>query len=337
MTGAPFVDGTGLGTPIGQTYDELAAALPAGTTIQAEGDGYPAVPVPDALASLGSLYQVSMDDGVDDAVADLNAEHQACPSSTMVIAGYSQGADVIRRAINPNVAYPLNSSTAYPRLDFTPAVGKSFLLLFGDADFHSEPVPIVTGGGSESNTGILWDAAALGLLPPVPNLPSTWHTVSFCHDDDIVCQFSLGSDITQHIDYGSESDGLNDGFAAAWRIMQYLGISSPTVPVATAYMGGVSCVTTGRSQVNVTLTNDNTSSGNPVAFTATFYDGVGFVQTTSTETVAAGGTYQWDLPVPNVLTVSLEITTPFPETSSVPYDSSTPVTPVEDQPVSEVC
>lgn len=335
----PYPGNTGLGTPIGQTYNALAAELPAGVTVQAEGDGYPAVSVPDAVASFGAAYATSMGDGVADAVADLDAEHAACPSTTLVVAGYSQGADVIRRALNPNIAYPVGSTTPFPRLNFTPTAGKDFLLLFGDLDFHNEAGPIVTGGGSMGNSGLGLALAAAGLNPPVPSIPSVWHTVSFCHSDDIVCQFSLGSGVTQHTDYGFEAgSGLNDGYAAAWRIMQYFGWSSPSATVPTATMSGVTCVAPGSSQANVTLTNDDTTTGKPVTFTATFYDVLGLVQTTSTVTVAAGATSEWGLPLPNVLTGSVVITTPLGALlPSSNIDAGSPVAPVEDQPASEAC
>jgi hypothetical protein len=290
----------GMGDPIGHTYSALQAALPS-TSFFAEADGYPALLQVSAVYTLGATYEASMNKGVVDAVADLNAEHALCPSARIIAAGYSQGADVIRRAINPNVAYPVGSTTPYPRLNFTPAAGQIFLLLFGDPNFHPETGPITTGGGSTRYTGIGIAATALGMEPATPAIPAAWHTESICHWADVVCQFSLGSGTSSHLTY---DDSATSG---AWRIIQFFGLQSATVAPVTARMRGVTCTFPGSNQANVTLTDTDTSTGASVTFTSTFIDDFGYTQTTTTTTVAAGKTVQLALHLPNPLTSTLQV------------------------------
>ena len=316
----------GLGSPIGATYAALEGALPT-TKIFAEADGYPALLQPSAIFTLGATYEASMNAGVDDAVADINAEHALCPQAKIIAAAYSQGADALRRALNPHVSYPVGSTTPYPTLNFTPTAGQVFLLLFGDVNFHKEVGSIITGGGTTAYTGVGIAATALGLEPPTPAITSAWHTESFCHWADIVCQFSLGSGTSAHLNYNI------DGTSAAWRIIQFFGLQSSTVSPVTARMSSVTCTSPGSNQANVTLTNTNSSTGAAVTFTSTFIDYFGSPQTTTTTTVAPGKSVQLALHLPNPLTSSLQIDSTTP---SVPTPVPTPV-PLETQLLIPAC
>jgi hypothetical protein len=312
----------GLGSPIGATYAALQAALP-NVSIFAEADGYPALLQPSAVLTLGATYEASMNAGVDDAVADINAEHALCPQAKIIAAGYSQGADALRRALNPGVSYPVGSVTPYPTLNFTPTAGQVFLLLFGDPNFHNETGPIFTGGGTTAYTGVGIAATALGLEPATPAIASVWHTESFCHWGDIVCQFSLGSGTSAHLDYNL------DGTSGAWRIIQFFGLQSSTVSPATARMRSVSCTSPGSNQANVTLTNTNSTTGASVTFTSSFLDDFGNIQSTTPTVVAPGASVQLALHLPNVFTSSLQIDSTTPS-------APTPV-PLETQLLIPVC
>ena len=318
----PPMETDGLGIPIGDTFSALEADLP-GTSIVGEADGYPALLQPSAVFTLGASYEASMNAGIDDAVADINAEHALCPAAKIIAAGYSQGADVLRRALNPDVSYPVGSTSPYPRLDFTPVAGQVFLLMFGDPNFHAETGPIITGGGSTEYSGVGVAATDLGLEPPTPAIAPEWHTESFCHWADVVCQFSLGSGTSAHLDYGS------DATSAAWRIIQFYSLQSSDSSPSTARMSSVSCTSSGSNQANVTFTNTDSTTSQPVTFTSTFIDDFGYVQTSSTTVVDAGQTVSVALQFPNLLTSSLQV-------DSTSTGSTTPV-PLETQLLTPAC
>ncbi len=290
----------GLGTRLGPVFNALEAALPD-MSLSVESAGYPAVLGLGSLSGYGAGYRSSMGQGVTDAVADLDSIHSACPNSDIVAAGYSQGADVLRRALNPNVALQEGSVTPYPRLSFTPSPSKDFLLLYGDPDYNNQPGAIYTGGFSSSISGIGVAAAAIGLVPAVPAMPAGWHIEDFCHQYDVVCQFAPNSSTASHYTYNLDATN------AAWRIVQTLGLSSPTQVVATARLGGVNCPSFLDDHVVVDLSNDDSTLDLPVTFTASFQDQMGNPQTSQTVTVQPGESLAWDLAYPSIWTAAFQV------------------------------
>jgi cutinase len=112
--GAGLTTNGGMGGVMYQSYlqlrDELAAS---GRTITAEAVQYPAAPVPLEGGIGGWMdFMDSVKDGTDAAAKQFEAFTAQCPTTKVVLAGYSQGAMVIHRnledlADDPHVAAAL--------------------------------------------------------------------------------------------------------------------------------------------------------------------------------------------------------------------------------------
>src|SRR5262249_6023544 len=114
-----------------------------------EANGYPAVPVvdpwlhqPDPWYLLHD-YKPSVNRGVTDAVADITAYAHRCASGyhKLVIAGYSQGADVVRRAL-ARISSQTYSSTLSVQVT-----------IYGDPNFNpAEDITFGSGGIDENGS-----------------------------------------------------------------------------------------------------------------------------------------------------------------------------------------
>ena len=110
----PTADG-GMGRVMYQSYRDLARLVQRdGRTITAEAVDYPAVAVPDDDGGVGEWlgFMSSVDAGTAALGAQYASFAQLCPTTKVVLAGYSQGAMVVHRnltalADNPNVAAAL--------------------------------------------------------------------------------------------------------------------------------------------------------------------------------------------------------------------------------------
>jgi hypothetical protein len=141
---------------------------------------YPAIGVDDAARGLldarSATYGASVSAGVA-ALTDLVAStREACPDSILVLVGYSQGAEVIRRAlVGGDIAEGGNVAAsiliADPRFDA------------GDASLGVS----LRGSFQENRRGI----RATRYSPPIPEWAAP-RTFSLCNDGDIVCQFGQG-------------------------------------------------------------------------------------------------------------------------------------------------
>lgn len=112
--GAKLAANGGMGDVVYQSYQQLQGALAQnGQTITAEAIEYPAAPVP-VEGGLGGWmgFMDSVDVGTDSTEEQFAAFTEQCPTSKVILAGYSQGAMVIHRnlydlADNPQVAAAL--------------------------------------------------------------------------------------------------------------------------------------------------------------------------------------------------------------------------------------
>ncbi len=112
--GALLYANGGMGDVVYQSYQQLRAELiEDGRTITAEAVQYPAAPVPVDEGLGGWLgFMGSVEDGADATAAQFEAFTARCPTSKVVLAGYSQGAMVIHRTLydladDPHVAAAL--------------------------------------------------------------------------------------------------------------------------------------------------------------------------------------------------------------------------------------
>ena len=122
-------------------------------------------------------YLASIDAGTAAAVSEVKSEVLNCPSSLLVLAGFSQGAMVVHRA-ELELAATDPSALAH--------VAGTILLADGDRTPHTAAAHKLGDAGTEGE-GV---AVRLGLVKPrdVP-LPKT--TVVVCNAHDFVCDFSV--------------------------------------------------------------------------------------------------------------------------------------------------
>jgi hypothetical protein len=188
--------------------------------VGSEGLGYPAVSVYDwKLLGIGWQhtavkvgmrvvdYKRSVDEGVDNLVSEVKTRAGICKAQKIVLAGYSQGAQVIRQPL--------------PRLkDVADHVGA--VVLFGDPQFDPHTRADKGGTYSDKRHGIL------GL--PDADFPGAFdHVVTYCRDGDLICQGPPNL-VEGHTHYAPDMT-----VGAAVRVADWLGLfQAPTCHPATS-------------------------------------------------------------------------------------------------------
>ena len=169
----------GMGDDIYQSYLDLQQLLAAdGRTMTAEAIEYPAVAVPDDDGGVGDWlgFMGSVDTGATALGAQYAAFSAKCPTSKVILAGYSQGAMVVHRNLhalgaNPNVAGALLIADG----DRLPA----------DPTINIGSVTSVPGAGK----GVAQDWPILAHAPqPLPPFIGA-RTISVCELGDAVCDY----------------------------------------------------------------------------------------------------------------------------------------------------
>ncbi len=216
----------GMGRVMQQSYQALEQRLQQeGRTITAEAVEYPAKDVPDD-AGVGDWldYMGSVDAGT----AALGGQYAAftaqCPTTKVVLAGYSQGAMVVHRNLhaigaNPNLAGAL-------------------LIADGDRIPDDTTVNIGTAAPDPEKTGgAAQDWPILAHTPA--KLPANIgvRTISVCDAGDAVCDYDPDADevspeaVAIHTSYTTAE---SDGQMWTWMVHQLLGApGSAAVPEAT--------------------------------------------------------------------------------------------------------
>lgn len=181
----PGGSGPTMGPEVSELYNNLASPSLLGADISRYVVDYPAVGVFDttsvgafgssfvnasgAALHLGFLgrYTDSVRAGTQDAVAHLEAEHAACPSTRFILSGYSQGAQALADGLQRNPA------------DQSLVVAAAF---FGDPYFNA------SSWSSRSS----FDSTFYGLLGVRDEYPSALHgrIFSYCHRYDPMCNIS---------------------------------------------------------------------------------------------------------------------------------------------------
>jgi hypothetical protein len=212
----------GMGQVVYQSYEALQQQLAAeGRTITAEAVNYPATDVP-ADAGIGDWlgYMGSVDAGtaaLGTQYADFTAQ---CPTSKLVLAGYSQGAMVVHRNLvtigaDPNLAASL---------------------LIADGDRHPNDTTVNIGSASpdpEKTGGAAQDWPILAHAPALLPANIGVRTISVCDAGDAVCDYDPDADevsataVAIHTNY-TVADA--DGQMWTWMVHQLLGSSSAEVP-----------------------------------------------------------------------------------------------------------
>jgi hypothetical protein len=282
-----------------------------GSSVGRYADYYPADDILSGanVLTLTSLAVASIQAGVTRAVNDLNTLATACPASRLVLLGYSQGAMVLRRAL---ASSSLSTAVSSPRV---------IVELFGDAEFtpaeanqpgsagytSAKAATTLLGTYSGGHTGLAY-AFEPSLIPTAPALPARFRVLSWCHDQELVCQGNGSLD--PHLTYGQQ-----DGYAAARSAAAYFATTAPSgasttpapVAVPSAALLGTACVSRTIGTTQVTVLRDNTAS--PAGQPVTVRQNVGYVDngaitstSSSTSTVPAGTSGTWVSTLPFVAT-----------------------------------
>jgi Cutinase len=213
----------GMGEIIYQSYEVLQQQLAQeGRTITAEAVDYPATDVPDD-AGIGDWlnYMGSVDAGTNALGAQYAAFTAQCPTTKVVLAGYSQGAMVVHRNL-VNIGADPNLAAS---------------LLIADGDRHPDDTTVNIGSASkdpEKTGGAAQDWPILAHAPA--KLPANIgvRTISVCDAGDAVCDYDPDADevsataVAIHTSY-SVADA--DGQLWTWMIHELLGSSTSQAPV----------------------------------------------------------------------------------------------------------
>jgi hypothetical protein len=222
-TNAPAGKGTGPVYTSGGTDATLNALISyekplPNLPIYQEQLAYPAIAI-DMSAPASKNYLSSVQTGITNLVGEVNSLSSTCPHTNIILAGYSQGADVIENAIG---AYSL---TVYkvPALTSASRTMISSVILFGDPDYRPGEKWDATGDG----TGVGLEEKPAGQLTWITNpayLPPSYKTLgvltavrSYCLPGDMFCQ-SNPAGKTIHQSYVSNLKIMNDAtvFIAGW-------------------------------------------------------------------------------------------------------------------------
>lgn len=206
-TGADLTAYAGMGKVVYESYQQLASELAqSGETITAEAVEYPAVDVP-ADGSIGGWLKFlgSVDDGTNATKKQFDAYTASCPNTSVVLAGYSQGAMVVHRnlyavADDPHVAAVLLIADG-DRLpaDTTVNMGSAALMTSVDK-----------GKGVAQEHSIL---AHTNTSPLPPQIGA--RTISVCDIGDPVCDYDpdkstvTPAELAVHTAYAPTASGVH--------------------------------------------------------------------------------------------------------------------------------
>ncbi|WP_161972283.1 cutinase family protein [Corynebacterium neomassiliense] len=188
---------SGVGEIVETTYLNLVQDLPENRTIALHPVEYPALPVPGGMdRAAWTDFLGSVSTGADTAEALIRDALVTCEDATIVVAGYSQGAMAVHRALQ--------------RIGPDPRIVAGVFI--GDGDkVADDNVTTLPGEDTDSRAGIAQVASGLGISTGavVEKLPETWRPVliSACLDGDVVCaptSFNLNGFGT-HGDYDAEA------------------------------------------------------------------------------------------------------------------------------------
>jgi hypothetical protein len=216
----------GMGEIVYQSYLALQQQLAQeGRTITAEAVDYPAKDVPDD-AGIGDWlnYMGSVDAGT----AALGGQYAAftaqCPTSKVVLAGYSQGAMIVHRNLAAIGADPNLAAS----------------LLIADGDRHPDDSTVNIGSASPSPKKTGGAAQDWPILAHAPaKLPANigTRTISVCDAGDAVCDYNPDAEkvsamaVAIHKSYTTAD---SDGQMWTWMVHQLVAGASPETPAAPA-------------------------------------------------------------------------------------------------------
>ena len=218
----------GMGRVIYKSYSDFARLVAQdGRTITGEAVEYPATAVPEDGGILDwANFMGSVDTGTEALAQQYGAFVAQCPTSEVVLAGYSQGAMVVHRNLHA--------------LDASPNLAAALLVADGDR-LPQDPtvnlgsVTTVAGAGK----GVAQDWPILAHAPAVLPVSMGSRTISVCDLGDAVCDYDPDAEDEQdpvavavHTSYARSADD-------PWTLPLYQLVSStPELPVTPAAPAG---------------------------------------------------------------------------------------------------
>ncbi|KAH0013437.1 alpha/beta-hydrolase, partial [Aureobasidium melanogenum] len=229
-----------------------------GKLVNAVCDGLPSCDYEDILFynPVEAPYCQSVEQGVADGIAQLNAYAARCPNTKLVISGYSQGAQVVGDIIGGGngTFFQGCTTTPTPALDVNSALGKQIVAVtvFGNTR-HTANQPYNQFSGAPDN----------GIFPrpdyQLANL-ATWTSKfhDYCVAEDPIC--AGGDVVADHLNYFD----LYSDTAAAWIKSQIASadvvISSTIVSPSSTF---TSVATSGKAVPTTYAYTNNTATTNP--------------------------------------------------------------------------
>jgi hypothetical protein len=175
---------SGMGRVVYQSLRELSTELQTdGRTLTAEAVDYPAVPVPDDDGGVGEWlgFMGSVDTGAAALGKQYEAFVQQCPTSKVVLAGYSQGAMVVHRNLQA--------------LGGSPNLAAVLLVADGDRRPDDPTLNLGTASGiPERGKGVAQDWPILAHAPAPLPVDLGARTISVCDLGDAVCDYDEDAD-----------------------------------------------------------------------------------------------------------------------------------------------
>ena len=182
--GADLTSYSGMGRVVYQSLQELSAQVQRdGRTMTAEAVEYPAVAAPEEDGGIGEWlgFMGSVDTGAAALGKQYEAFVQQCPTSKVVLAGYSQGAMVVHR----NLA----------ALEGSPNLAAVLLVADGDRRPDDPTLNLGTASGiPERGRGVAQDWPILAHAPGQLTPALGARTISVCDLGDAVCDYDEDAD-----------------------------------------------------------------------------------------------------------------------------------------------
>lgn len=219
----------GMGGVVFQSYSQLRDELAAsGKTLTAEAVQYRAAPVP-VDGGLGGWmdFMDSVAEGKDAAAEQIDAFSERCPTTKLVLAGYSQGAMVIHR----NLA----------NLQDDPRIAAALLIADGDRLPADTTVKLgSTAFAPGPGKGVAQEHSFLASAP-TSTLPVALgaRTISVCDIGDPVCDYDpdVSADVTTpaeiaiHTGYAPAVSGAHAWGGPLYQLVMSAPVAAPTTDV----------------------------------------------------------------------------------------------------------
>lgn len=217
----------GMGRVVYKSYRDFASLVQqTGRTITAEAVNYPATEVPE---DGGILDWAGFIGSVDTGTAALGQQYQAfvaqCPSTQVVLAGYSQGAMVVHRNLHS--------------LDASPNLAAALLVADGDR-LPQDPTinigSVVSVPGAGKGVAQDWPILAHAPAPLPPTMGA--RTISVCDLGDAVCDYDPEVEdemnpaaVAVHTSYARRASAMDPWTMPLYQLVSQAPAPLPAAPV----------------------------------------------------------------------------------------------------------